>query len=163
MNIIKLVWTGWVNIVASIPGRLQRGKTFIRTTIEKVLESSVVEYVGTSLVLSCRRVVKHASIVTMEPCIIVRRYMYVLVFYIVLVIAIAQLYSVNNYQQTTCEGRCNGLELCTRRISCFHAFWCFPWPILVWGPDLFSGGRKEGRKGLETLAAFPCALGMSIS
>ncbi len=28
---------------------------------------------------------------------------------------------------------------------------------LVWGPDLFSGGR---RKGLETLAAFPCALGM---
>ena len=29
---------------------------------------------------------------------------------------------------------------------------------VVWGPDLFSGGRKEGKKGLETLAAFPCAL-----
>ena len=22
--------------------------------------------------------------------------------------------------------RCNGLDLCSRRISCFHAFWCFP-------------------------------------
>ncbi len=32
---------------------------------------------------------------------------------------------------------------------------------VVWGPDLFSGGKKEGRKGLETLAAFPCALGIA--
>ncbi len=39
--------------------------------------------------------------------------------------------SVENYQQITCEARCNGLELCTRRISCFHAFWCFPRPILA--------------------------------
>ena len=29
----------------------------------------------------------------------------------------------------TCEWR--GLELCSRRISCFHAFWCFPRPILA--------------------------------
>ncbi len=27
--------------------------------------------------------------------------------------------------------RCNGLEFCSRRISCFHAFWCFPRPILA--------------------------------
>ncbi len=25
----------------------------------------------------------------------------------------------------------SGLELCSRRISCFHAFWCFPRPILA--------------------------------
>ncbi len=25
-----------------------------------------------------------------------------------------------------CSLRCNGLELCSRRISCFHAFWCSP-------------------------------------
>ncbi len=31
----------------------------------------------------------------------------------------------------TCSWRCNGLELCTRRISCSHAFWCFPRPILA--------------------------------
>ncbi len=29
------------------------------------------------------------------------------------------------------KGRCNGLELCSRRISCFHAFWCFSQPILA--------------------------------
>ncbi len=34
---------------------------------------------------------------------------------------------------------------------------------LIWGPDLFSeGGRGKKIKGLETLAALPCALGMSI-
>ncbi len=27
--------------------------------------------------------------------------------------------------------RCNGLEFCSRRISCFHAFWCFPRSILA--------------------------------
>ncbi len=32
---------------------------------------------------------------------------------------------------STCEWRCNGLELCTRRISCSHAFWCLPRPILA--------------------------------
>ncbi len=26
---------------------------------------------------------------------------------------------------------CNGLELCSCRISCFHAFWCFPRPIYI--------------------------------
>ncbi len=31
----------------------------------------------------------------------------------------------------TCSWRCNGLELCSRLISCFHAFWWFPWPILA--------------------------------
>ena len=36
-------------------------------------------------------------------------------------------------------------------------------PTLVWGPDLFSrGGRGKRERGLETLAALPCALGMSI-
>ncbi len=25
----------------------------------------------------------------------------------------------------------NGLELCSPQISCFHAFWCFPRPILA--------------------------------
>ncbi len=29
------------------------------------------------------------------------------------------------------ELRCNGLEFCYRRISCFHAFWCFSRPILA--------------------------------
>ena len=31
---------------------------------------------------------------------------------------------------STCEWRCNGLELFSRLISCSHAFLCFPWPIL---------------------------------
>ncbi len=30
-----------------------------------------------------------------------------------------------------CSWRCNGLELSSRRISCSHAFWCFPRPILA--------------------------------
>ena len=29
----------------------------------------------------------------------------------------------------TCSWRCNGLGLCSRRISCFHTFWCFPRPM----------------------------------
>ncbi len=36
------------------------------------------------------------------------------------------------------------------------------WVISIY-LDLFSGGGEEERKGLDTLAAFPCALGMSIS
>ncbi len=35
------------------------------------------------------------------------------------------------YKLYTCSWCCNGLELCSRRISCFHAFWCFPRPILA--------------------------------
>ncbi len=34
-------------------------------------------------------------------------------------------------QKCTYELRCNGLEFCSLRISCFHAFWCFPRPILA--------------------------------
>ncbi len=34
-------------------------------------------------------------------------------------------------RKCTYELRCNGLEFCSRRISCFHAFWCFPRPILA--------------------------------
>ncbi len=34
-------------------------------------------------------------------------------------------------RKCTYELRCNGLEFCSRRISCFHAFWCFSWPILA--------------------------------
>ncbi len=34
-------------------------------------------------------------------------------------------------EKCTCEWRCNGFELCSRRISCFHAFLCFLGPILA--------------------------------
>ncbi len=34
-------------------------------------------------------------------------------------------------RKCTYELRCNGLKFCSRRISCFHAFWCFPRPILA--------------------------------
>ncbi len=33
---------------------------------------------------------------------------------------------INTSCTCSCSWRCNGLELCSRRISCFHAFWCFP-------------------------------------
>ncbi len=33
-------------------------------------------------------------------------------------------------RKRTNELRCNGLEFCSRRISCFHCFWCLPRPIL---------------------------------
>ena len=40
-----------------------------------------------------------------------------------------------------------------------------PWIYIVWGPDLFSegGGGRKKEVCMETLAAFPCVLGMSIS
>ncbi len=41
----------------------------------------------------------------------------------------------------TCSWRCNGLQLCTRQISCSHAFWCFPRPILaIFHTNVFLSG-----------------------